>query len=307
MGFRHVRFTFNNATVVDPEKPRALNPEKMKLFDQAMDFLLAADLAVIIDFHPEDDFKRALEEDDAAVGNFVGMWRSLSRHLSSRDPEKVFFEVMNEPIIADAERWNTIQKKVLETMRESAPHHTLIACGPRWSSVDQLELVEVVADRNVVYNFHCYAPFFFTHQGATWAGPSVADLKNLPYPSSPETVARILDNLANEKARENAGWYGNENWDCIKIDAVIARAAAWGIRNSVTLTCNEFGVYRKYARASARARCLRDVRRACEKYNIGWCMWDYAGGFSVVTGPPGERVADSDTLRALGLVLQQGE
>jgi len=43
------------------------------------------------------------------------------------------------------------------------------------------------------------------------------------------------------------------------------------------------------------------VRTALEKRGIGWCMWDYAGGFAVATGEPGKRVADPETVKALGL------
>ena len=300
LGFRHVRWTFNDATVVLNGKLGELDPEKLKVFDAALEMMLKAGLAVIVDFHPEDDYKKAVEKDDAAAENFVGMWRALARHLSSRDPERVFFEVMNEPVVKDAARWNAIQKKALTAMRESAPRHTLIAGGAQWSGVDQLEKIEVVADRNVVYNFHCYEPFKFTPQQATWAGDSVRGLKNAPYPSSPEAVAKVLPDLPDEKARQNMTQYGKENWNAEKIDALIARAAAWGKKNGVPLTCNEFGVYRK-APAADRCRCIEDVRKACEKYNIGWAMWDYAGGFAVATGKPGERVADADTVKALGL------
>jgi len=300
LGFRHVRWTFNDATVVLSDKPGQLDPEKMKIFDAALDMMLKAGLAVIVDFHPEDDYKRGVEKDDAAADNFVAMWRALAKHLSPCDPERVFFEVMNEPVVRDSARWNAIQKKALAAMRESAPRHTLIAGGAQWSAVDQLEKIEVVADPNIVYNFHCYEPFKFTHQGASWAGEWVKGLKNAPYPSSPEAVAKVLAGLPDEKARQNMTQYGKENWNAEKIDALIARAAAWGRKNGVPLTCNEFGVYRN-APAADRARCIEDVRKACEKYNIGWCMWDYAGGFAVATGRPGERVADPDTVKALGL------
>ena len=47
-----------------------------------------AGLAVIVDFHPEEPYKKAVEKCDVAVANLVGMWRALARHLSSRDPEK---------------------------------------------------------------------------------------------------------------------------------------------------------------------------------------------------------------------------
>ncbi|MBE3095899.1 MAG: cellulase family glycosylhydrolase [Planctomycetes bacterium] len=302
LGFRHVRWTFNDATVVAADKPGALDPEKMKVFEAALDMMLGKGLAVIVDFHPEDDYKRAVEKDDAAADNFVSMWRALSKQLSGRDPERVFFEVMNEPVVRDSARWNAIQKKALAAMRESAPRHTLIATGAQWSGVDQLERIEIVPDRNVVYNFHCYEPFKFTHQQATWAGDSVKGLKNAPYPSSPEAVAKVLSELTDERARREMTQYGKEQWNAGKIDALIARAAAWGRKNGVPLTCNEFGVYRK-APAADRCRCIEDVRKACEKYGIGWAMWDYAGGFAVATGKPGERVADPDTVKALGLTM----
>jgi len=302
LGFRHVRWTFNEATVVVSGKPGELDPEKLKVFDAALDMMLAAGLAVIVDFHPEDDYKHAVEKDDAAAENFVSMWRALARHLSPRDPERVFFEVMNEPVMSDAARWNAIQKRVLAAMRESAPRHTLIAGGPLWSGPDQLVRMEVVADPNVVYNFHCYEPFKFTHQGATWAGDWVKGLRNAPYPSSPEAVAKVLADLPDDKARQNMIQYGKENWNAEKIDAVIARAAAWGKKNGVPLTCNEFGVYRT-APAADRNRCIEDIRKAFEKYGIGWAMWDYAGGFAVAPGKPGQRKADPDTVRALGLTM----
>jgi hypothetical protein len=38
-----------------------------------------------------------------------------------------------------------------------------------------------------------------------------------------------------------------------------------------------------------------------EKNHIGWAMWDYQGGFSVVTKSNGATTPDQDVLTALGL------
>jgi len=81
----------------------------------------------------------------------------------------------------------------------------------------------------------------------------------------------------------------------------IVRAADWAGKHGVRLTCNEFGVYRKVAAPEARLRWIRDVRTALEKRHIGWAMWDYAGGFSVVVEKDGRRAPDPATLEALGL------
>ena len=67
------------------------------------------------------------------------------------------------------------------------------------------------------------------------------------------------------------------------------------------LTCNEFGVYRKFAAPADRAAYLRDVRVSLEKQDIGWAMWDYQGGFSVVNRANASVTPDAATVSALGL------
>jgi hypothetical protein len=42
------------------------------------------------------------------------------------------------------------------------------------------------------------------------------------------------------------------------------------------------------------------VRKSLEKHGIGWTMWDYSGGFGVVTKPNGQPIVDELTVKALG-------
>ena len=301
MGFSHVRLTLNPKAISDAPEGVPFNPERLALFDAAVAGFLARNVAVIVDLHPDDDFKTPLEKDDAAVERLVAFWRALAEHLAATDPERVFLEVMNEPVIADAARWNAVQKQVLAAMREVAPRHTLIATGPRWSSVEELEKIEPVADPNVVYNFHMYDPHNFTHQGATWGADFWRHFKDVPYPADPEAVETVLPAIADERAKQILRAYGEERWNADKIEALVARAVEWGGKHGVPLTCNEFGVYRKAAPPDARLRWIRDVRSALEKHAIGWAMWDYAGGFGVVVEQGGRRVPDPATLDTLGL------
>lgn len=301
MGFGHVRFTLNPVILLNEHDPATLHKQNQAYVDAALDMILERDLAVIVDLHPEDDFKLRLRDDDAAVSTFVQFWHALAKHLSSRDPEQVFLEVLNEPVMRDGERWASIQTQLLAAMCEGAPEHTLIATAHKWSSLTELLMLEPVADRNVVYNFHCYDPHIFTHQGSTWSMPYLPFLEHLPYPSSPQALEAILPQIENEQAQQAAREYGEEHWDAAKIDAWIAQAAAWGAQHNVRLSCNEFGVYRRKSRPEHRNAWLQDVRTSLEKYNIGWSMWDYAGGFSVVTTTNGRREVDGETAEALGL------
>lgn len=301
MGFGHVRFTLNPVILLNEHEPATLQQENLAYVDAALDMILEQNLAVIVDLHPEDDFKLRLRDDDEAVSTFVRFWQAFAKHLSARDGEQVFLEVLNEPVMRDAERWAAIQAQCLAAMREGAPDHTLIATAHKWSSLTELLMLEPVADRNVVYNFHCYDPHIFTHQGSTWSMPFLPFLEHLPYPSSPQALEPMLPKVEDQRARQAAREYGEERWDAAKIDAWIAQAAAWGKQHNVCLTCNEFGVYRRKSKPEHRNAWIRDVRTSLEQHNIGWTMWDYAGGFSVVTTTDGRREVDGKTAEALGL------
>jgi len=301
LGFDHVRFPFEPAPLFNEARPSELNAEYLRHLDEALDMLAASGLAVVLDLHPSDEFKIKLRTDDRAVSALADFWRSLARHVAARDPERLFLEIMNEPMAEDPFRWMGIQARVAAAIREGAPRHTIVATGPRWSSVDQLLLIEPVADRNVIYNFHFYEPHNFTHQGATWGADFWPHLKLVPYPSSPEAVAPLLPSINNEAARGALREYGEERWDEGRVEREIACAAEWGRARGVALTCNEFGVYRTYAPVGSRMRWIADVRVALERHGIGWAMWDYAGGFGVAVRKDGRTELDTDTAAALGL------
>ncbi len=95
--------------------------------------------------------------------------------------------------------------------------------------------------------------------------------------------------------------YGQDRWNAERMEAEINQVAEWARQRGVPLVCNEFGVYRAYSDAKDRAAWISDLRKTLEKHGIGWAMWDYAGGFGVVTKKDGKATPDDATLRALGL------
>ena len=302
LGFDHVRFPIEPAPLMaDTPDPSILNTTYLGYVDNALDMILAAGLAVVIDIHPSDEFKLRMARDERSIEAFGKFWRAFAAHLSRRDPELVFLEVINEPMVEDAYRWYGIQGKLIASIRAGAPNHTIIAAGHRWSGLYEMLFLEPYADPNIIYNFHYYEPFAFTHQGATWAGPNLPFYKNVPYPSSPEVVKSVLDTIQDDPARYNLLRYGEENWNAQRIDRELGAAAAWAAKHHVYVTCNEFGAFRKVVKPADRVAWLQDMRTALEKHGIGWTMWDYGGGFSVVNKTNGQAQADPDVVKALGL------
>jgi aryl-phospho-beta-D-glucosidase BglC (GH1 family) len=301
MGFDHVRFSVNPQPMFTMNEPQKLPADYIASLDAAVKMLLDQGLVVVIDMHPQSDFKQRLTKEDTFVEQFADFWRAVAQHYSTWDPDRVIFEILNEPEFTDPYRWWGVQAKVAAAIREGAPKHTIIAAGARWSDDDDLIFQEPLRDPNIIYNFHFYEPHIFTHQGATWGEYYWHWLKELHYPSTPESAERVAALVPNEVDRMRVIRYGRDHWDAARIAAEIKQAAAWADRRGVPLVCNEFGVFRNFADPQDRAAWIHDVRTALERNGIGWTMWDYSGSFGVVTKKDGKPIADEGVVKALGL------
>jgi len=303
LGFDNVRLSID-ATPLEqaPLGSDGLNAEFMTRLDHALDTILANGLAVQVDLHPEDSFKMPLRTSNQAVDHLTALWTKLAAHYASRDPERVFFEIMNEPEENDPYRWAGIQARLAAAIREAAPRQTIIATGANYSSLPDLLVLHPLADGNVMYNFHFYDPHTFTHQGATWGVPWWKYTHGIPYPTTEESRQESLNEVPDAASRRDLEQYWIEHWDRQRIRAMIDEAAAWGKANNVPLICNEFGVFRDHSDPASRNAWIHDVRTALEADGIGWAMWDYRGGFGVVTKRDGEAAhPDLAIVSALGL------
>jgi hypothetical protein len=298
MGFDHVRISIDPAVF---SCLGAANCEAVQVLDSVVDRALLQDLAVVIDLHPSWEWKHQLVEDNNAVLRASELWTRIAAHYADRDPEKIFFEILNEPEFKDPYRWTGVQQTLVRGVRARAPKHTIIVAGANWSAIPELLLTGIMPDDNVIYNFHYYEPHIFTHQGASWGEFYWQELRQLPYPVSEAQVQPLLPAVQSDYGRWRVMQYGFEGWGRERLNTEIAFAAEWAKRHNVPLICNEFGVYRTYSEPKHRAAWIRDVRTAFEQNGIGWTMWDYRGGFSVVTKDGEKTRPDPLVLEALGL------
>jgi len=303
MGFDYVRLSVDPRPMFHEKQSEQIASDYLTELDTALQMLLDQGLAVDIDIYADADFKERLATDDESVEEYADFWRALARHWSTLDPDRVFFEILNEPGGKDRYRWYGVEAKLAAAIREGAPRNTIIATGAHWSDDDDLVFLEPLRDPNVIYAFHFYEPHVFTHQGATWSTNYWHSLKGVPYPSAPDNVQAVMDQVRDPVHRLALERYGMDRWNAARVDGEIAQVAAWASHWDVPVICNEFGVYRENADPGARAAWISDVRTALEKRGIGWAMWDYDGGFDVVNRQDGQAVPDPATVRALGLTM----
>ena len=302
LGFDHVRLSIDAAPLAQAFGAWGGEGDFLVRLDKAVDQILATGMAVIVDVHPEDSYKQAMRADNGAVDRFVMLWQRLAAHYAGRDPNLVFFEILNEPEVSDPYRWAGIQARVAAAIRAVAPRHTIIATGPNYSGLGDLLTLHPLPDGNVIYNFHFYDPIQFTHQGAGWGSPWWIYTHNIPYPATEDTMADRLKLVPEPADRFQLENYWLDHWDAHHIRLLMDEAADWGKANNVPLTCNEFGVFREHSDPVSRTNWIRDVRTAFEADGIGWAMWDYHNGFGVaVKDAKGKSIVDPQTVEALGL------
>ncbi len=296
MQFDHVRLSVNPQPMFRRKQADRIPEDYLGYLDAAVKMILDQGLAVIIDVHPDSDFKEKLTNDNDFVEQFTDYWRALAKHYSSWNADMVFF-------FRDRYRWEGVQSKLATAIREGAPAQTIVVAGANWSADNELLFIEPLRDPNIIYNFHFYDPHVFTHQGANWSTNFVHYLKDLPYPSNPENVQPPAALVPDAVNRLQVIRYGMDRWNAGRIDEEIGQIATWGKHWNVPLTCNEFGVYRKTALPKDRAAWISDVRTTLEKYGIGWTMWDYSGGFAVAVKQDGRALPDEVTVKALGRTM----
>ncbi len=79
-GFDHVRLSVNPQPMFTANHPDAIPQEYLSYLDAAVKMILDQGLSVVVDLHPEDDFKDRLK-DDSFVQQFVDFWRALGPAL----------------------------------------------------------------------------------------------------------------------------------------------------------------------------------------------------------------------------------
>lgn len=302
-GFTHIRL---------PVTPERLMPafsssddiarDRAEL-DAALDLLTGIGFAVSLDVHPGGRFGRLHKSDpDHAFALLDALWRDLARHYATYRPDRLFFEVLNEPGVT-RELWNAQGPRIAATIRDAAPDHTIVY-GPA-----DFQQIGALPDKplplaNIVYAVHYYAPMIFTHQGLDWSDDPLRYLGGVPFPvlrSDPaiERQLRDLHFLGREQAARLLENALRETWNEARVAREIGRAGEWSRHHRKPVVLNEFGVLAWKAPAPDRLRWLETVRRAAEQACIGWTHWDYADAFGFVRRVGGKEIPDQGVLKAL--------
>jgi len=273
------------------------DPANLPYLDAAIDRLEKEGFAVVLDLHDTHD-KMKLDQQGHDNSGFLKFWTAMAQHEKGRGETSTVFELVNEPIFRNnPEDWYKLQVQAVDAVRGADPERTILVASTGYNSVDTLVKMTPLPAGNLIYSFHCYDPFIFTHQGATWSSEQVKVMRNLPFPSSPEGVSAVLNAIPAEH-RAAAVAYGNHRYDAAYLRSRLAKAADWGAQNHVPVFLGEFGCYPPAVQPDSRGRWFDAMRDAIQELNLPSSLWAYddALGLGRKQSPDGKIVLDPVTL-----------
>lgn len=187
-GFEAFRLpiTFEQIAGGPPDYPLNVNQPAYALIDSAIRWAADYDVKLIIDNHHGLALTDANYQ--AELPRLRAIWRQIIQRYGQLDPERYFFELYNEPNGISNANFRTIAQTLVDDIRAAGSTHTLIVGASGWNSGGNLVGFAPLEDDNILYTFHFYDPYFFTHQGMSWTSPPY--LPNRLFPQGDE-VAQV--------------------------------------------------------------------------------------------------------------------
>lgn len=211
-------------------------------------------LKVIIDLHKTAGFSFDAGEwetgffgSEAYQARFLRLWEEIARRYGKLS-DWVAFELLNE--VTDAafiDVWNRVAGEAIRRIRAIAPEVFILVGSYHNNSAPAVKDLDAPADKRVVYNFHCYDPVEYTHQGAYWVDWMDKSVR-IPFDASgvtEETFEKLFA-PALEKAREHGA----------------------------SLYCGEYGVIDVVDPEDA-VKWFKVINAVFEKYGIARAVWSY--------------------------------
>ncbi len=231
-----VRWNNHTSTVV----PFNINETWMNRVEEIVEWGLSRDLYVVINAHHEEWIK----EDYASATNrarFDSIWSQIAVRFQDK-PDKLIFEIINEPYGLSKAQNDELHQRVLSIIRRSNPTRNVIIQGHNWGGSDELIEMAVPVDDYLIGSFHSYDPWPFGLEGT--------------------------------------GTFGDP-WQIQVLDNKFSEVKSWSDQHNIPVFLGEFGCNR-IADYNSRMNHYRAYVNLSLKYGFTSCSWDDGGNFRIL-------------------------
>lgn len=283
-GFDHIRLPIDEEQIWDEKGVR--HDDAFKLMTNGIEWCIKHQLKVIVDLHilRSHHFNaevKPLWTDPKEQEKFYRLWVDLSSALKKYSVGDVAYELMNEAVADDPEKWNQLIARAIKTLRALEPERIIVIGSNMWQSAQTFDVLKVPDDKNIILSFHFYEPFFLTHHDASWTG--FRDYTGpVHYPGALISQAEF-DSLSVPQQTIAKEFIGVE-WNMKKLEEMMQLPLQKSKELGLQLYCGEYGVITGAPEAD-RIRWYNDMISVFNKNNIASANWNYKSGqFGLVDG-----------------------
>ena len=277
-GMDHVRLPFDYELVEDKEG----NPTESGYghIQDAIDWCGKYGLNMILDLHKTlgysfDDAhgESGFFDSEKLQNRFYTLWERIAERFGKYS-DRVAFEMLNE--VTDksyCDLWNKISYECIRRIRKYAPTIKILVGGYWNNSVDSVKDLAMPYDENIIYNFHCYEPLIFTHQGAPWIPTMDTSFRisiDEPYEKMGEASGKYLQQVTTGFA----GFPKDDTLSAKYFEKIFAEALQVAQERDVALYCGEYGVIDRVAPEDA-VKWYKMINEVFTRYDIGRSAWNY--------------------------------
>ncbi len=240
----------------------------------------AQNLNMVLDLHKTAGFsfdpgekEAGFFDNEAYQERFYRLWENIARHFGHH-AGMLAFELLNEITEKEyGEIWNRISHECIRRIRQFAPETVILVGGYYHNSAVAVKDIAAPYDDRIVFNFHCYEPLIFTHQGAHWM-PDMDPNFRIPVSATFGEMDAASHEMSAESCAGLNNWPADTTLTTEYFERFMAEAVQAAERYEVPLYCGEYGVI-DCARPEDALIWFTKIHGAFEKYGIGRAAWSY--------------------------------
>ena len=215
--------------------------------------------------------------ENGEVDRIISLWKQLQYIFKGNAYDELYFDLYNEPTLSE-DKWKYSITKMVKDLRQEDSQRIYIVGGTDYNSENELMILDKIQDNKLIYTFHYYEPFIFTHQGAEWTS-NRTKLTGLPFPYKRRRMPKMLPEAKGTDTEKDYLKYSIEA-DGEYIRDRMRQIASYCAVHKMPVLCTEAGVI-KDVDNTYRKRYFRALTSAFDEFKIHAVLWEYDQRFAI--------------------------